>query len=253
MFDDNKSLLKFFNALFVFLYVAMMIVLGVISKYINREELALGTALAFGALYHLICFFISSILMTVSFSVNGYTSYRWVSSIVIELATLTAILSLYGFNLLSDMGPQFALIFYVTIMIVASKLDTNISFVNMFFVPVLYSIFVFVVAVHTHAKPENKLSLPIYISVFFPMLKLLFQQFHFRFRNKESEAKVNPEDNHGGDVEEASTRETMQEAGERLEKHIKEQRRDIYMDILFHAFTFLFVGTVSVGFILVTI
>lgn len=248
MFKDNTTLLRSIHGLFVFLYVTITVVMGVVTQYSKREECALGTAFVMGIFYHLICTLMASKLMTYSLEINGYSAYRWGPSIVIEIATITAILSLYGFNILSDMGPQFAIAFYIVIMMVAFELDRDIHAFSLLFVPIFYCIFILLIAIHTHAKPDNKLTLPIYISVFFPLLKLIFQQIHFRFMKSKTMAKVNPDD-----VEEGDNSESMQEVTERLEKHIKETRRNIYMDSLFHLTTFLFTGTVSIGFILVTI
>jgi len=249
---ENSSLLKFFHGVFAFLYVTVAVVLGIITKYTNREEMALGAAFVLGYIFHFICFFMTDRLINHSFAIYGVTSYRWLPSIIIEVFTISAILSLYGFNIISDMGPQFAILFYITIMCIASKLDADINYVNMLVVPLLYKIFIIIIALHTHAKQDNKLSLPIYVSVFFPMLKLLFQQIHFKLRDTISNSKkVNPEDNQGDD-EETNT-ESMEEVRELLYEQLKDTRRNVYMDALFHMSTFLFAGTVSLGFILVTI
>lgn len=251
MLGDNTSLLKSFHALFAFLYLAFAIVLGIITQYTKSEEMALGAGFCMGFIFHIICFFLAGKLINHSFAIHGVTNYRWAPSITIEVCTISAILSLYGFHIVTDMGPQFAIVLYITMMTIASKLDTDINHTNMLFVPILYLIFVVIIALHTHANQENKLSLPIYVSVFFPLLKLFFQQIHFRLRSTVSDSKVNPEDSQG-DEEEANA-ESMQEAGERLEGQLNDTRRNIYMDGLFHMTTFLFAGTVSLGFILVTI
>ncbi len=141
MLEDNTSLLKSFHALFAFLYLAIAIALGIITQYTKREEMALGAGFCMGFIFHVICFFLAGKLINHSFAIHGVTNYRWFPSIIIEVSTISAILSLYGFKIITDMGPQFAIVFYITMMTLASKLDTDINHINMLFVPMLYLIF----------------------------------------------------------------------------------------------------------------